>query len=281
MLISLKMVLRELVLPPASLLLLALVGVWLLARNPAGRARRAGFVLMGSGLGLLWILSTAAVGDQLQRFADRAPPLDLARARGAQAIVILSGGEANSSAPEYAGAPAAAGQLLERLAYGAYVARHTGLPVLVTGDFYEARAMRAVLVRDFGITPRWIDNRSRDTFENAEYSAALLRAAQVSRIVLVTSASHAYRATREFESVGLGVIPAPVGVWTPDEFQPVRCLPSSAGLDSSTEALYELIGDLVRRASVRLHLRRHAPWTEQNGHVGVSHVLGSIEMHSS
>jgi len=257
MLVTLKMLLRELILPPACLLLMAFAGTWLLARHPQGRARRTGLVLIGAGLGLLWIIATPVVGDQLQRLADRTPPLDLARAREAQAIVILSGGESNSSAPEYGGAPATGGRLLERLTYGAYVARRTGLPVLVTGNSYEARAMQAVLVRDFGITPRWVEGRSRDTFENAEYSAVLLRAAQVSRIVLVTSAAHAYRAMREFQSAGLTVIPAPVGVWTPSQFQPARFLPSSEGLFDSTEALYELIGDLVRRSFVGLHLRRH------------------------
>ena len=149
MLVSLKMLLRELILPPACLLLLALAGAWLLARHPAGRARRVGLALMGSGLGLLWVISTPVVGDQLQRLADRTPPLDLARAREAQAIVILSGGESNSSAPEYGGEPATGGRLLERVAYGAYVARRTGLPVLVTGSIYEARAMQAVLISAF------------------------------------------------------------------------------------------------------------------------------------
>ena len=42
------------------------------------------------------------------------------------------------AAPEYGG-PAAGPGLLERLSYGAYVARRTGLPVLVSGTAYDVR----------------------------------------------------------------------------------------------------------------------------------------------
>ena len=41
------------------------------------------------------------------------------------------------------------------LGYGAYVARRTSLPVLISGSADEAEAMRVTLSRDFGITARW------------------------------------------------------------------------------------------------------------------------------
>jgi uncharacterized SAM-binding protein YcdF (DUF218 family) len=257
MFVTLKTVLRTLLLPPGGPVLLALAGAWLLGRPGKRNTRRAGIVLLVCGLGSLWLLSLPVVADFLQQAAEREPVLDEARAAGAQAIVILGGDSGRKSAPEYAHAPAAGSELLERLAYGAYLARRTGLPVLVTGDFAEVEAMHTSLARDFGVAARWIESHSRDTYQNAQFSAPLLRASGVTRILLVTSATHEYRAAREFEASGLEVIPAPTGVWVPPEPNPLSYLPHVGALRRSTEALYELIGDVARRVFAALHLRRH------------------------
>jgi uncharacterized SAM-binding protein YcdF (DUF218 family) len=257
--VTLKTLLRTLILPPASLLVLSFVGLWLLTHHPAGRARRAGVALLTGALVTLWLLATPVIADLLQRAADRVPALspEAVAAAHAQAIVILSGGATRHRAPEYGHTPAAAEELLERLAYGAYLAHRTALPVLVSGDFAETESMHTVLARDFGVATRWVESHSRDTFQNALFSAPILRAAGVSRILLVTSAAHEYRAAHEFEAAGFEVVPAPVGVFEPPEPNPTRYLPSVAGLRRSTEALYELIGDLARRLFALLHLRRH------------------------
>src|SRR5437763_1787001 len=160
-----------------------------------------------------------------------------------------------------AGAPAPGPLLLERVAYGAFVAHRTSLPVLVSGTAQEALAMRTSLARDFGVEVRWVEGRSRDTFENAQFSAPLLKAAGVSRIILVTDGAHAWRAAHEFAGTGLAVVPAPVGLWAPRETGMQRYLPSTAALNRSRSALYELLGDLVRRVLAALHLRRHTAWT--------------------
>lgn len=256
MFITLKLVLRTLVLPPSGLLLLAGLGLWLLARQPAGKlARKAGWVLAVTGLATLWLLSMPVVADALAHLAGRYPALDLAQPLHAGAVVIL-GGATPRTAPEYGG-PAAGGELLERVDYGAYVARRTGLPVLVSGAPREAAAMRATLMRDFGITPRWVDGESRDTFENAQFSAKLLRAEGVSRVVLVTSGGHEWRAAHEFLSAGLAVDPAPVHVWAPHPHEFREYLPSPVALLQSSEAVYELLGNVVRQLLAATRLRVH------------------------
>src|SRR2546421_645114 len=80
-------------------------------------------------------------------------------------------------------------------------------------------------------------------------------AAGVSRILLVTSSAHAWRASHEFASAGIAVVPAPVGVWAPRESGLLRYLPGPGALARSSAALYELLGDLVRRALAALRLR--------------------------
>jgi uncharacterized SAM-binding protein YcdF (DUF218 family) len=253
MLIFLKSVARTLILPPTGLLMLAFIGLFLSRRH-----RRLGTSLLVTALVALWLCATPVVADVLQRLAERYPPLDPARPVNAQAVVILGGG-AVRVAPEYGG-PAARLDTLERLNYGAFVARRTSLPVLVSGSPREAQAMAATLWRDFGIRARWVENRSGDTFQNAEFSARLLRADGIHRIVLVTSSTHEWRAAHEFMSAGLEVVPAPVGTLQ-DEGEPLlsRCVPRVEALTRSHLAVYELAGEGVRRTFLALHLRRHQP----------------------
>lgn len=92
--------------------------------------------------------------------------MDHALAREAQAIVILGGG-VRRHAPEFGGETL--GRLtLERVRYGARVARETRLPLLVTGGALfggstEAALMKRALEEEFNVAVRWTEERSRDT----------------------------------------------------------------------------------------------------------------------
>jgi uncharacterized SAM-binding protein YcdF (DUF218 family) len=259
MFMSLKSLLHTVLLPPGGPLMLALLGAWLARRAATVTVRRCGTALLVTSLAALWLLGTPAVADRLEGAAERCPALDLTHPVNAQAIVILAGGEVRNRAPEYGG-PAASQDLLERVSYGAYLARRTGLPVLVSGTGRETVAMRATLARNFGVEVRWVEDESRDTFQNAAFSTRILRAAQVTRILLVTSANHEWRSAQEFTSAGLTVIPAPAGGLSPPPYSSlIYYLPSAVALQRSTEALYELLGNLVRQALVATHLRRQAP----------------------
>jgi uncharacterized SAM-binding protein YcdF (DUF218 family) len=253
MLITLKMLARTLILPPAGPLILAALGaVLLLARRSA--VRRAGFGLLVASLAALWLLSTPMVSQQLLRAAERSPALDLGQPVKADASVILGGGETRRWAPEYAG-PAAGLGLLERVSYGAYLARRTQLPVVVSGTPHEVLAMQATLMRDYGIEVSWADARSRDTFQNAQFTAQLLAGKKLHRILLVTSASHEWRAAQEFRAAGFEVVPAPTGAWEAPQNPRFMFVANVYDLQRSSEALYELLGDPVRRFLAATHLR--------------------------
>jgi len=256
MLMTLKSVLHTLLLPPGGPLLLAFAGAALIGRYTSQRARRCGWVLLLCGLGLLWLLSTPLVADALTRAAQRCPPLDLARLPEAQAIVILGGEAPRLDAPEYGYQPAVGLILLERVNYGALLARRTGLPVLVSGTPTEVLAMRISLARDFQTPTRWVENHSRDTFENARFSARILQPAGIRRIVLVTDATHEWRAQQEFTSAGFSVLAAPVGLYVPHR---PRFVPTPTALAQSRSALHEMLGNVVRVVLASLHLRRQAP----------------------
>lgn len=246
-----KTVLRCLILPPAGPLLIALIGLILMKRAP-----RLGRGLVIVAVASLWLMSTPIVADRLVNLSERYPALDLSAPTGAQAIVILGGGGQRDFAPEYGG-PEAEPYLLERIAYGAYVAQKTGLPILVTGFHGEADAMRATLQRHFGIQAQWVDDQSYDTFENARNSVRMLKADGLDRIVLVTRATHLWRSAHEFTDAGIQVVPAPVGILSERDRLPFSFLPDPQALSRSRDAIYEWLGDLVRRALAATHLRRH------------------------
>jgi uncharacterized SAM-binding protein YcdF (DUF218 family) len=250
MLLQLKTLLKGIILPPAGPLLLAILGLLLINRRPL--LARTCLIL---GVGSLWLLSTPVVSDGVTGLAEHYPPLDLRSTAGAQAIVILGGGGFRAFAPEYGG-PAAEPLMLERLSYGAYIAGKTGLPILVTGFHSEASAMRDTLLRNFGVDTRWVDDQAYDTFENARNSVRLLHASGVSRVILVTHASHMWRSVHEFTAAGIEVVPAPSGVRALREFGTWRYVPNPDALLRAHGAIYELVGEPVRAFLAASHLRR-------------------------
>lgn len=240
-----KKALAALVLPPTGPLLIALAGLVLLSRRP-----RLGRALAWAGVAGLLLLSLPVVTHLLLRTLAP-PPLDLKRAGEAQAIVILGGG-VRRNAPEFGGDTL--GRLtLERVRYGARVARLTQLPVLVTGGAVyggatEASLMKRALEEEFGVRVRWTEERSRDTRTNALGSAAVLQADGVRRVLLVGHGIDMPRASAEFAAAGLEVVPAPTVI--PQQFtvdHPLELLPSMGALYGSYHALYELLGEAVRR----------------------------------
>ena len=249
MFVLLKSLARNLILPPAGLLILAVIGLLLMPRR-----RRLGGALVVTAIAALWLCATPVVADILMTMAERYPPLDPNRPLNAQAVVILAGGGVRN-APEYGGL-AVEGSTLDRVAYGAFLARRTALPILVTGSPDEAAAMSAMLTRNFALSARWIENRSGDTFENARFSAPLLRADGIHRIIVVTSADHEWRAAHEFMAAGFDVVPAPVRGDAPLSYGFRGYIPGPEGLQRSYFALYELLGEPVREIMAALHLRR-------------------------
>ena len=236
-----KLLFKALILPPAAPLLIALVGLALLDRH-----RRAGRFLTTLGVVLLIVVSMPAVAKFLIHFVDDSPPFDAAQAKTAQAVVILA-------AIARWRRQQSLRLTLERLRYGARVARLTGLPVMVVGGRAEpareteAKVMRDALQDEFGVAVRWVEDQSRNTHENALMTAAILRPAGVRRVVLVAHGFDMPRATAEFATAGLETIPAPTGLLPP--LQPSVLLdyfPSVDGLQWSYYALYELYANAAR-----------------------------------
>lgn len=232
---------ESIVIPPGGNILLALLGLLLLPR-----ARRLATIVLLVALGSLYALSTSVVAGtlawSLRAHPALAPGSEL---RPAEAIVVLAAGGAVRR--DDRGVPTAGGQTLERLRYAAALHRRTSLPLLVTGGSLApgaptgAELMVRSLRNDFHVGVRFVENRSLNTAENAAYSAALLAAAGITRIVLVTHGVHMIRAVGAFEGQGLAVVPAPIGRRSiPIKF--TAFLPSASALTRSVGAIHEYLG---------------------------------------
>lgn len=248
----LKKIITALVLPPTSLLLLALFGLWLSRRRP-----RIGHSLIAVGLGALWLLATPWISNELLRSLQTVSTPAPEQLAATQAIVILGSGQYRS-APEYDYRDTVSDATLVRLRYGARLARTADLPVAVTGgtprgsSTPEGEAMREALVTDFGITPRWVETESRDTAENAMLLAPILKQAGITHVTLVTHARHMRRAQIGFEKEGLSVLPAATRYFHSSFRDPLQWLPAAGALHNSQIALHEWLGLLAGRISATL-----------------------------
>lgn len=251
----LKRILECLFLPPLAPLLLIIAGLLLLSHKPRlGKGLAwAGVIL---SLGLMLPLTVDMLLEPIESVAQPLNEQQLKQLadKGAGAIVILGGG-IRPLAPEY-GRPTLNRITLERVRYGARVARITGLPMLVSGgvvglNYPEAQAMADSLSEDFGMQARWIEDASEDTQQNARYSAGLLKQAGISHIVLVTHATHMRRAMGYFTAQGLQVTPAPTAFLGPltDPENALSWRPSANTAYSAWYALHEAAGLLQQTLS--------------------------------
>jgi uncharacterized SAM-binding protein YcdF (DUF218 family) len=177
----------------------------------------------------------------------------------AQAIVVLGGG-GEKGAMEYGGVSINA-RSAARLMYGLRLSKQTSLPVLYSGgnadpgtsnavELTEAAAAQWLAHEVFGTELRWAETQSRDTHENAVYTAQMLKPQGIKRIVLVTHAWHMQRAVRYFEHEGFEVQPAPMGFVGGGETTPREWLPSADGLLMTRHLWRERLGLWAQQLSM-------------------------------
>ncbi|MBL4583185.1 MAG: YdcF family protein [Pseudomonadales bacterium] len=237
--------LKVLFLPPGLLIFTALLGLLLLKWRP----RVATLLLCFSILGL-YLFSTPALVIWLSDSLEDHPSLKQTDAalESAGAIVVLGGGTLKRP-NEYGGNTLKIGTL-NRLHHGVYWHKKTGLPLLVTGgvgrdmSVSEAKLMETNLRDYYGLEARWLEERSRTTWENAQYSAEILLPLNTRKIVLVTEAYHIKRAIYSFEQFGFEVTPAPFGYSSSrkQSWRLMDFLPDAKAFDVNYKLLHERVG---------------------------------------
>ena len=230
------------------LLVLALFLAW---------RRRSRLGLACGALAMVWlwawsipVLSLWLRGTLEDQFAQ--PPLS--RVPQAQAMVVLGGGV---SPPSGKATDINLGAAADRVWYAARLFHAGKAPLLLLSGgsdpqrhaFSEARAM-AIFLQDLGVPEQALvlEEASRNTLENAVFTAQLLNERGIRHVLLVTSALHMPRALALFAAQGLQVEPA---VTDFESHSPppgaLAWLPDAEALDGSGRAMKEWVGKWVGR----------------------------------
>jgi uncharacterized SAM-binding protein YcdF (DUF218 family) len=218
---------------------------------------------VGLALAILWIGGNNWVSTSLVRSLEwqYLPPETVPEA---PVIVVLSGGTETAQYPRQIVELNGAG---DRIIYASWLYHQGAAPhMLLTGGYISwlgehasspAEEMAAVLGM-LGVPEEaiWLESNSQNTYENAVFSAEILKREGIDRIILVTSAQHMPRSVALFEKQGLEVIPAPADyavtqenwdyLWKPSfTAQIFNLLPGVGSLSATTLVLKEYLGMLV------------------------------------
>jgi uncharacterized SAM-binding protein YcdF (DUF218 family) len=227
-----------LLLPPANFLLASLFGLLAPSR---WRMR-----IVVTSIVILTLLSMPIIPYGVANLFATARPYRLTSQPQEQAIVVLGGGIVTFAA-EY-NRPDVALDSLQRLRFAAYLHALTGLPLVVSGYVPVPGSSRTLtdlmtdtLEREFHVPVRWREERSRNTLENAAYTADLLRPLGITRIIVVTDSFHMTRALWSFRRAGLEPTAAPIAL-PGGPLEAIDLLPRVDGLVASYNLAYEVLG---------------------------------------
>ncbi len=233
---------QRLVLPPANILILLLLGFLVI------RFRRTlGRLLIAAGFLLLYGLSISPLSSALIAPLERDfRPVNVKLVK-ADVIVALGGGARDRS---WLGLEPEPGKnSLQRVVAAVKLYRALHIPIMITGGagdpaqplLSDADAMvRAA--EELGVPRKDIilDNQSPTTLASA---GAVKRQFTGKRIILVTDAFHLKRSMAMFKAQGLDVIPEPSGYLRGQQSRWFyAALPGMDYLDTSATALSEYIG---------------------------------------
>lgn len=229
--------------PGIFIVLLVGFGIWFLFK----KQWKAGMVNLSIGI-FIWLLSISPVADTMIRGLESDFKIP-ENPRGD--VIILLGGGAYDNAPDLTGVGAPSEEMLARLVAAVRLQKRLDVPVIISGGaVFKGRKPEAPIVKrflaDLGIPSGKIiiEDKSRDTIENAKYTKAICEKAGFRKPILVTSALHMRRSVMSFEKAGIKVVPVPANfrTWV-RKYGWEDYLPGS-GSGSAAGAIKEYVGFL-------------------------------------
>lgn len=216
--------------------------------------RRLALALGVVSLVWLWAWSLPVTSYAIRgHLENQNPPVPVAALPSAEAIVVLGGG---TSPLQFGQTYPNLGPASDREWHGVRLYEAGKAPLVVLSGGHDAeysasssaeamrRFMQALGVPDSALL---LEPHSRNTTQNAHYTANLLGERGIEHILLVTSALHMPRSIALFEAQGFQVTPAA----TDHEVRPLPgwrlWTPNTNALDGSSRALKEIVGRLVGR----------------------------------
>ena len=238
----LKKILTPFLLPPGFFIIsLIFTGAWFLHK----RKWKAGIVILIFGC-FAWALSIAPVSDAMIRGLESkySIPKDIEGD-----VIILLGRGVRDKAPDLSGLGVPSDSYFTRIVTAVRLQKRLHIPIIVSGTEtleYNGAADHIVkrFLMDLGVSDKKIilEDKSRDTFENAKFAQKICARLGFTNPVLVTSAYHLKRAVMSFEKVGLKVLPFPAGFksWQGKQYRWNSYLPGN--FSTASIAIKEYLG---------------------------------------
>jgi uncharacterized SAM-binding protein YcdF (DUF218 family) len=198
--------LARLAAPMLQAALLVIPGLILLL----GRRFRLAGALMALAVAWMWLCSSPAFALWLNRGLEgRYPPASASSYPKVDAIVVLGGGRLPPDDIDWDAE--GVDHRPTRLGFGLELFQKSRADILLLSGAGESLEM-AERLREQGVPTNALitENASTNTYQNALYSARLLKQHKLQRILLVTTSRHMPRAVACFTRQGLTVIAAPV-----------------------------------------------------------------------
>lgn len=222
----------------------------------AGRQRGAWLLVL-----VIVLLIFAAGNDRtaytlIRGLESEYAPMPVEDTPEADVIVVLGGGIGLPHPPRlYPDLNTSSDRLLHALRlYRAGKADHI---LLSGGNVFPEPGLESESYYARGVLELWgipqasvvMETKSRNTLQNAEFSARILEKHGWRKVLLVTSASHMHRAVMAFRHAGVDVIPVPVDYLAVDSEAPAALgwVPNVDALAGTTYALHEYLGRLWYR----------------------------------
>lgn len=216
-----------------------------------GRPRWCG-PLLWAGCAVVLFFSSSLVGGFLLGNLESQYPVSTANDSPRADVIIVLGGATTAALPPRAHIEV--GESFDRLLHALRLFRADKAPYLLfcggtiealTGTLESEAWQYLQLALETGVASEQIvlEERSRNTYENALYAEQVMAARGWKSALLVTSASHMPRAMAVFKTLGIEVVAAPTDVRVVvDSFSFFALLPSAYGLGQSSTAAKEYVG---------------------------------------
>jgi uncharacterized SAM-binding protein YcdF (DUF218 family) len=217
---------------------------------PWRRLRRAGGVLLGTGLAVALALAVLPAGRWLVDPLEARFPTPVDLSEPVDGIVVL-GGSISLGLSSARGRAELTGAADRLTAFVALARRYPKARLVFTGGSgslrdqvrREADFVEPLLI-ELGIAPErlLVERDSRNTRENAVNALRLAKPASGETWLLITSAAHMPRAVGCFRTAGWPVVPYPVDYRTDGGPGRLLHIDFAGGLDLATYGVHEWVG---------------------------------------
>lgn len=242
---TLKKAITAFILPPGIFILII---VWVSLAMVYSRRWKLGAMNLIVGL-MLWTLSTAPVADLLMLGLESELSIP---ANPSGDVIVLLGGALIEGVPDLTGPSAPSPLMMSRIVTTVRLYQRLRLPIIVTGGrvYDDADSAVAAIAKrfmiDLGVPENLIlvEDRARDTAQNARFTVAICHQQGFTKPILLTDGHHLKRARMAFDAAGMRVTPFPACFLGSRNVSYTwrHLLPRAVSLSTSTRALHEYLG---------------------------------------